>query len=130
MKLKQSDSIYPFPPFFVTHGLSPYQCVVAKYSGECLAKLIRFQSRIRSSSIIYDFIILKIIQFLMILNIQYWDLLIIFSYWMFFIITFWMKIICMMQLTSDIGLKFVGVSIHKFVKFFIKFFYMHIKLQR
>ena len=27
---------------------------MAKYSGECLAKLIRFQSRIRSSSIIYD----------------------------------------------------------------------------
>ena len=26
---------------------------MAKYSGECLAKLIRFQSRIRSSSIIY-----------------------------------------------------------------------------
>ena len=26
---------------------------MAKYSGECLAKLIRFQSRIRSNSIIY-----------------------------------------------------------------------------
>ena len=59
MKLKQSDSIYPFPlligKFFCPRGLSPYQCIVAKYSGECLAKLIRFQSCIQSSSIIYDY---------------------------------------------------------------------------